>query len=296
MAKVKGLLVRHWQVDIILDVVILIDQLGVPGGGHTTEPLSEPSNSSLLLTDLALQHYRRARFCEETQPRFFASEHIRFFYVLEVTAMAKRQSKKQASQVEVNPPQESLANNMDHPPGALGLRTHHGWTPGKGNILEAKTLNATPFRTLFEALKAMITEANLVFSENGLRMAAIDTKQNAFVHLSIPSSSFELYHCEERLVLGVDIPVVQKIIKTAKLGDTLSFIVHEDSRDKLRICIENAERLSKGVYPIPLRSLAEYKVRDALTFREAPPEIASAEFLGYCRNMVTLGSTRVEIQ
>ena len=210
--------------------------------------------------------------------------------------MAKRQSKKQASQVEVNPPQESLANNMDHPPGALGLRTHHGWTPGKGNILEAKTLNATPFRTLFEALKAMITEANLVFSENGLRMAAIDTKQNAFVHLSIPSSSFELYHCEERLVLGVDIPVVQKIIKTAKLGDTLSFIVHEDSRDKLRICIENAERLSKGVYPIPLRSLAEYKVRDALTFREAPPEIASAEFLGYCRNMVTLGSTRVEIQ
>lgn len=210
--------------------------------------------------------------------------------------MAKRQSRKQVSQLEVTTLEESPVSGNPQPLGALSLRPHHGWTPGKGNILEAKTINATPFKTLFEALKAMITEANLVFSENGLRMAAIDTHQNAFVHLSIPSTSFELFHCEERLVLGVDIPVVQKVIKTAKLGDTLSFIVHEDSRDKLRICIENAERLSDAVYPMPLRSLAEYKVRDALTFREAPPAIASAELLGYCRNMLTLQSTKVEIQ
>ena len=204
----------------------------------------------------------------------------------------KRQSRKQVpvadvSGVEVADAPKSVAN---------GMRAHHGWTPGAGNILEAKTINATPFRTLFEALKAMLTEANLVFSENGLRMAAIDTHQLAFVHLSIPATSFELFHCEERLVLGVDIPVLQKIIKTAKLGDTLSFVVHEDSRDKLRICIENAERNFKGVYPIGLRSLPEYKVRDALSFKEAPPEIPSAEFLNICRNMLSLGSTKVEIQ
>jgi proliferating cell nuclear antigen len=181
-------------------------------------------------------------------------------------------------------------------PEIEGGAEQDAWQPRKGNILEVKAHSAQPFRGLLEALKAVLMEANLVFSDNGLRMAAIDNNRNVLAHLAIPVASFENYHCKERLVLGVDIALLQKIVRTAKPESTLTFVVHEDSPQILGICLDNVEKASEAFWPLPLRQLSEYNVKDSITFKEPPPQMPSTDFQDIVRNMLSVGATRVEIQ
>jgi len=181
-------------------------------------------------------------------------------------------------------------------PDAVVEQPAAGWEPGKGHILEVKAGNPKPFHLLFEALKAVLFEANLVFSESGLRMAAIDGKRNVLAHLTMPVSSFEQFHCKERMALGVDIALLQKIMRTAKMGDQLSFTVHEDSPDILGIWFKNPEKGMECFHPLKLKFLPDYNVKESITFKEPPPQMVSAEFQAIVRDMIWVGATIVEIQ
>jgi hypothetical protein len=43
-----------------------------------------------------------------------------------------------------------------------------------GNLFEIKTVQSSAFRTLIEALKEILTEANLEFDQHGIKIAAVD--------------------------------------------------------------------------------------------------------------------------
>ena len=43
-----------------------------------------------------------------------------------------------------------------------------------GNLFEIKTIQAAAFRTLIEALKEILTEANLEFDNTGIKIMAMD--------------------------------------------------------------------------------------------------------------------------
>lgn len=164
------------------------------------------------------------------------------------------------------------------------------------NILEVKTISGSMFKILLESLKAVLNDANLVFSKKGLSMTTIDTNRKAVVHLSMDASSFEKYYCREKITLGVDINLLHKLIKTNKMNDTLCFMYKESQRDKLIICFKNEEKCSKVVHELPLKSLEEYQVKEKLVFSMPPLEINSIDFQNICRDMASLQTTRMEIQ
>lgn len=164
------------------------------------------------------------------------------------------------------------------------------------NILEVKTISGSMFKVLLESLKAVLNDANLVFSSTGLSMATTDTNNKALVHLSMSASSFEKYYCRETVTLGVDINLLHKLIKTNKMNDTLCFMYKESQRDKLIICFKNEEKCSKVVHELPLKSLEEYGIQENLVFSMPPLEINSVDFQNICRDMASLQTTRLEIQ
>jgi hypothetical protein len=43
-----------------------------------------------------------------------------------------------------------------------------------GNLFEVKTVQSGAFRTLIEALKEILTEANLEFDSQGIKIVAVD--------------------------------------------------------------------------------------------------------------------------
>ena len=46
-------------------------------------------------------------------------------------------------------------------------------------IIEIKTVQASAFRILVEALKEILVDANLEFDETGIKMIAMDSSQNS---------------------------------------------------------------------------------------------------------------------
>lgn len=165
-----------------------------------------------------------------------------------------------------------------------------------GRILEAKTVKASLFKSLFESLKLVLTEANLTWDESGLKVIAVESNKIALVHLTVRAESFETYYVQERMVLGVDMQTLFKCIKSVGSKDILTFYVDESNPSKLCLGMESLEKGSYGRYEVSLKKLREYTVNDQLTFNKSPPEVTSNVFQKICRDMQTHGTNIVEIK
>lgn len=176
--------------------------------------------------------------------------------------------------------------------GASNLREY---VPDKNHILEVRTISGNTFKNLLDTLKAVLNEANIVFSEEGLKLRAVDSERHALVDLFMQASSFEFYHCKERQVLGIDIDILQKTIKTNKLNDIMCFVRHQDDPHVLEVSFENFQNNTKVSDRIKLMNLPEYRITDELKYTTAS-EMDSHGFQNICREMAGFHATLLEIQ
>ena len=74
------------------------------------------------------------------------------------------------------------------------------------NILEVKTVQAGAFRILIEALKEILTDANLEFDSSGMKVMAMDSSHTVLVHLKLNADNFEQYNItKNKVVIGINI-------------------------------------------------------------------------------------------
>ena len=92
-------------------------------------------------------------------------------------------------------------------------------------ILELKTVQTNSFKVLIEALKEILTDANITFDSTGLKIVAMDPSQTVLVHLKLEASKFEYYKCDKRLVIGVSMINFFKLIKTMTNNDSLNLLL-----------------------------------------------------------------------
>ncbi len=187
---------------------------------------------------------------------------------------------------------ETVSGITSGPNGGSNLREY---VPDKNHILEVRTISGNTFKNLLDTLKAVLNEANIVFSDEGLKLRAVDSERHALVDLFMHASSFEFYHCKERQVLGVDIDILQKTIKTNKLNDLMCFIRHKDDPHVLEVSFENFQNNTKVSDRIKLMNLPEYNITDELKYCP-PPEMDSHGFQNICREMASFHATLLEIQ
>ena len=60
--------------------------------------------------------------------------------------------------------------------------------------MKLKTEQAGAFRILIEALKEILTEANFIFDETGIKLMAMDSTHTILIHMKLDSQNFEFYH------------------------------------------------------------------------------------------------------
>jgi len=64
------------------------------------------------------------------------------------------------------------------------------------NVLEIKTIQIPPFRTLMTALKDILLETNIVFQQDGIRIVNMDKSHTILAHLFLQADKFEYYYCK----------------------------------------------------------------------------------------------------
>ncbi len=163
-----------------------------------------------------------------------------------------------------------------------------------GNLFEIKTVQSSAFRTLIEALKEILTEANLEFDQNGIKVVAVDETHTNLVYLRLNADRFEHYYCPAKYVLGVNMIYLFKLIKTLENNDHLTFYLPAKNPNKLGIMMQNAEKQTTKNYFL---KLFDTNVEDI----QVPPvnftsiiHMPSGDFQKICRDMNSLGE-KVEI-
>ena len=163
------------------------------------------------------------------------------------------------------------------------------------NILELKTVQSSAMRVLIEALKEILTDVNLIFDENGMKIMAMDSAHTVLVYLKLNAEKFEYFYCKDKHVVGVSMINLFKLIKTMTNNDTLTLYIDEEDSNKLGIRIENSDKNSITNYKLNLMDLNEDLFEIPATTFNFVITMPSVDFQKICRDMNSLADV-IEIQ
>ena len=165
-------------------------------------------------------------------------------------------------------------------------------------ILAIQTGLSGPIRIMFETLKEILQDVNMIFDKTGWKIISTDGSRVALVHLKLQAEKFHQYYCDcgkGRISIGVNMPTLYKYVKPVNNADTISLYIERNDTSKLCIKIENYET---GYVTTNRLNLLDNDEED-ITF---PPiefnsvmTMPSVDFQKRCRDMNSLSDT-LEIQ
>lgn len=160
-----------------------------------------------------------------------------------------------------------------------------------GQQILVKTVQASAFRTLIEALKDILQDVNIEFDETGIKIVAMDVSHTVLVHLKLDSNSFEHYYCKKKNIIGVNMTNFFKLIKSMSNNDTLTLFVSESDTNRLGIKIENCEKNSVTNYKLNLLDLNDEGIQIPPASFDSVITMPSSDFQKLCRDMSGLTDT-----
>jgi len=162
-------------------------------------------------------------------------------------------------------------------------------------ILDVKTVQSSAFRILIEALKEILTDANMEFDDTGMKIMKMDSTHTVLVHLRLQSDDFEFYYCKQPIVLGVNMINLFKLIRTIGNDDTLNLYVDSGNQGVLGIKIENGEKNSVTNYKLILMEIDEENIVVPPTTFDSVITLPSVDFQKIVKDMNNL-SSEIEIK
>lgn len=150
---------------------------------------------------------------------------------------------------------------------------------------------AGTLKKIVEAIKDMVTDANIDCSSSGMAVQAMDSAHVGLVILFLPSEGFEKYKCTKGLNIGVNFDTIWKAIKGTDNDDSVMLHTKEGS-DVIEFMFYNAEKRSR-------KSRRRIKLLDIETdILGVPPEMErafqitmnSSEYQTICRNLTEVSN------
>lgn len=156
----------------------------------------------------------------------------------------------------------------------------------KNYCVEIRTVQSVSFKILVEALKELLTDTCIEMDSQGIRIVAMDTSHVVLVHMKLDADKFEYYHCPNKVVIGVNMLNMHKLIKTINNNDALTLFIEEDNMNHLGVKIENGT--ARTQFKLNLLDLDNTKITiDPAQFTTVIT-MPSCEFQKICRDMNNL--------
>ena len=115
-------------------------------------------------------------------------------------------------------------------------------------IVEAKTVQTGAIKQCNEALKEILTDANIEWNEKGLKIITLDPSNTILVHLKLERENFEYFYCKHKISVGINVLNLFKLLRTLTNNDALTLFIEEDNINQLGIRIENGEKNTLTTY------------------------------------------------
>lgn len=150
---------------------------------------------------------------------------------------------------------------------------------------------AAVFRKAVDAIKDMVSEANIDCTPGGITLQAMDSNHVALVSLDIDAGAFEHYTCGHNISIGVNLIHMSKILKCGGNDDSLTLMVRADAQDVLMVLFESRDSISD--FQLKLMDIDSEQLGIPEVDFSATVAMASTEFQRICRDLQTLGDALI---
>lgn len=155
-------------------------------------------------------------------------------------------------------------------------------------MVQLKTIQAAAFRTVFEVLKDIINDVNLIFRPDGILIVTLDTARVTLVHMFMPAENFEEYSCPHEYVAGLNVSNTYKLLKSVTNTDTLAMCINDQFL--LNIRIENTTKKSTTSFDFRLLDINDDMLSPPAIPMTILTTIPSIDFQRVTRDMFNLAT------
>ena len=159
------------------------------------------------------------------------------------------------------------------------------------NIICLKTVQCSAIRNLFETLKDVLQDCNLVYDTNGIKCLQMDNNNNVIVSVKLNSTSFEEYFCKTRFVAGINVGNMFRLMKSMGQSDTLIMKVQESNPNVMIMHIENYDKAMKSTFELNLLDIDESTLEIPATTFDVVLTMPSLDLQRICRDLSVLSET-----
>lgn len=165
-------------------------------------------------------------------------------------------------------------------------------------LFQAKTVQTSNLKSLFELLKNIIIDLNLVITKEKIKIVELNTNHISLVYVGMLADNFEEYSYNEDtpLILGINTENLYKIIKTVKHDETITLFVKRNAPKTLCIRKENESRNYKQTFSLGLDNIEYYKYDIPPIDFKTSLTMSSSEFQKICKDFCSLGAKKMEIK
>jgi proliferating cell nuclear antigen len=158
-------------------------------------------------------------------------------------------------------------------------------------VLYLKSVQGNAIRTLFEVLKEILHDTNIIFDETGVKLMTMDGSHVSLIHMKLDANNFEKYHCPSKIVVGLNMLSMFKLIKCVGSHDTVILSVKKAQPHELDIRIENADKNAVTEYQLKLLDIDAEEISIDDQVFESVITMPSQYFQRLCRDMANIGDS-----
>jgi len=171
----------------------------------------------------------------------------------------------------------------------------------QNNVLTIKTVQIAPFRILITALKDILTDTNIIFTKEHIKIINMDKTHTILVHLLLKAENFEFFNCKyDRIIIGVNMLHLFKLISSIDNDDTLTLYIENDDYvegvvHELGLKFENGDIKQSKIQKLRLiePELEELEIPDLIF--SSVINLPSSDFQKIIRDLANI-SDRLEIK
>ena len=157
-------------------------------------------------------------------------------------------------------------------------------------MFEAVLEQGVVLKKIIDAMKDIVTDANLDCAETGISLQAMDASHVSLVSLALRPELFQMYRCDTNTSLGVNFTSLSKIMKCASNDDKIT-VQADDNNEQVSFMFESTDKITD--FDMKLLSIDAEHLGIPDTEYMATITMPSAEFARICRDLAIIGETCV---
>lgn len=157
-------------------------------------------------------------------------------------------------------------------------------------MFEARFASPTFLKRILESIKDLVTDANLLCTEDGMELQAMDAAHVCLISLTILADACTTYSCSQTLTLGLSITNFSKILKCVDADDSLILTV-EDGGSTLDISAESSSGTQTSAFSMNLMDIDADHLSIPDTAYACSVKMSSADFTKRTRDLQMFGDT-----